>query len=170
MIKKNMNRYEDPYLIINENGTKTKNPNKITINQHIISVRHIGQFADSKEMVQITRQGKKFKTDTSNKIFTTQRLWSQSQEAGLMKTIEDTFHNQIENIINNKITDHNAISQYYALWCARYKAKIKGIPPGEKVIRIRNSMSKDAVEKQDLDNINQPVKLILPKHKSSRCR
>lgn len=160
-MKKNKNRYEEPSLVIDENGKKTKNPNKITINQHVISVNHISRFADSKGIIQITRQGKKFPADTRNVIFTTQRLWSQSQEAGLMKNIEDSFHNQIEDIIDKrKITDHNAISHYYALWCARYIAKIKGIPTGEQVVRIRNPMQKDAVEKLDLDNINQSVKII----------
>lgn len=153
--------YEEPYLTINENGEKTKNPNEITINQHIISARHISRFADSREMVQIKRQGKKFQTDTQNNIFTTQRLWSQSLEAGLMKSIEDSFHNQIQVIIDkNIITDHNAISLYYALWCARYIAKIKGRPTGKKLINICNPMPKDAVEKLDLDNINQSVKII----------
>lgn len=106
------------------------NKYKITKNQHIIPIESIKRFTNDNNEVYIKNLLSKNKKTSSvnpkDSIFTVKRFWSEIDETGYMKLIEDNFQFLVDKIINNKLDKFNPkenkiIWKMYLLW--RYRVE-----------------------------------------------
>lgn len=106
------------------------NKYKITKNQHIIPIESIKRFTNDNNEVYIKNLLSKNKKTSSvnpkDSIFTVKRFWSEIDETGYMKLIEDNFQFFVDKIINNKLDKFNPkenkiIWKMYLLW--RYRVE-----------------------------------------------
>lgn len=110
--------------------TSKENEYKITVNQHIIPVESIKRFTKIDNKVNIknllSKNKKISRVNPKDSIFTVKRFWSEIDETGYMKSIEDNFQLIVDQIINNKLSRFNfkenkVIWKMYLLW--RYRVE-----------------------------------------------
>lgn len=110
--------------------TRSGNPNKLTLNQHVFPFRSIQRFANQsgRVSVQDVNRGKIRHAKPSDIVFCARRAWDERAEAGYMKHIEDEFQKIARSIVNGQavtITPEQkpAIDRMFALWYmrARYR-------------------------------------------------
>lgn len=106
--------------------TRKKNPNRLTVYQHVYPHRSIARFADNDGWVSVhdmTRR-KVRRAKPNDAIFCARRAWDQRAEAGYMKDIEDRFQSIAEALIDGQgtissVEDKQAIERFFALWYMR---------------------------------------------------
>jgi hypothetical protein len=84
---------------------RTRNPNSLTVDQHVFPSKSIERFTDQRGRVsvhelhraQVIRAKK-----PDNAIFCARRAWDQRAEAGYMKRIEDDFQKIVGPIVEGK--------------------------------------------------------------------
>jgi len=105
---------------------RRKNPNRLTVYQHVYPQRSIARFAGQDGRVALhdlsRRQVRRAKPRDS--IFCARRAWDQRAEAGYMKDIEDRFQVLAEALIGGQRTissaeDREAVERFFALWYMR---------------------------------------------------
>ncbi len=141
-------RYETP---------QAKNPNRMTINQHVFPRRSIARFAENGK-VEVRRVGvpESFRVQPTDSISCARRVWDQKTER-LSKPIEDRFQSLAEAVIslpNLKFTNNDflAVTEFYALVLTRIRfrehpidaKRLVGIEPGR-------AFSKDTQEFINVD-------------------
>lgn len=98
--------HEKPILGEDSNGVIRKNPNNITIRQHIISAKHLGAWSLDNKTVLVKRIGYNKNVNRfipfNDELFCILRLWDQGREAHF-KLIEDNFHTQFKLILKDGI-------------------------------------------------------------------
>lgn len=106
--------------------TRGKNPNRLTVNQHIYPRRSIARFAGDDKRVDVhdvvrcqIRRAK-----PQDCIFCARRAWDQRAETGYMKDIENRFQSLAEIIISEQSTissveDKQVVERFFALWYMR---------------------------------------------------
>lgn len=106
--------------------TRPRNPNSLTVNQHVFPSKSIGRFADQSGRVSVhdLRRDKVFRTRPGNSIFYADRAWDQRAESGYMKRIEDDFQRLVAPIVDGKVQTipteaKAAIDGFFALWYMR---------------------------------------------------
>jgi hypothetical protein len=121
--------------------TTTKgNPQRITLNQHVIPRRYIEAFTDDNDLVEVlcVDNNIKFKANPQSTVFCAKRVWDQKAENGWMKDIEDTFHRAVSVYFNEDVPIPNQIAtDFFLLWHIRsilaknppQPGKIVGISP-----------------------------------------
>lgn len=120
-------RHEKP-LQTNEHG---KNPNKITINQHVIPNKHLLEWSSDGKMVEVFDiESKKSKyLPAKSSYFCVMRLWDQWTESKMLKINEDNYQSQIELMKNGgDFTNLNYVIEYYVLLCVRVRVANKERP------------------------------------------
>jgi hypothetical protein len=102
--------------------TIKKNPHQLTIEQHFHTAHAISLFYDSDKKVEVNElsSGEIFKRHKRAKIFCTKRTWDQRAETGYMVPIENSFHEEIDNIKSFSERNHQTISKYCLLWRFRH--------------------------------------------------
>jgi hypothetical protein len=105
--------------------TRPKNPNRLTIKQHVFPVRSIEPFVGQSGCVAVfdTVRGKLRPARPRDEIFCAQRAWDQQTETA-MGRIEDAFQGIVYPIIRGKVDaiepeQKPAINTMFALWCTR---------------------------------------------------
>lgn len=90
-----LSRHERPLSKTEDHGN---NPNKITVNQHVIPKKHILEWSTNGVSVEIYDiENKKFKKLlATSPYFCVMRLWDQWTESNMLKTNEDNYQSQIE--------------------------------------------------------------------------
>ncbi len=96
--------HEKPRLGEDSNGVSRRNPNNITIRQHIISAKHLGSWSLDNKTVLVKKIGSNKNANRfipfNDELFCVLRLWDQGGEAHF-KLIEDNFHIQFKLILKD---------------------------------------------------------------------
>jgi hypothetical protein len=110
--------------------TRPKNPNNLTLNQHVFPSKSIERFTDQSGCVSVHRlhRAETICVKPNNPIFCARRAWDEGTETGYMKRIEDDFQRIVDPIVEGKTQNlasdfKAAIDRAYALWYmrARYR-------------------------------------------------
>jgi hypothetical protein len=110
--------------------TRPKNPNSLTLNQHVFPSRSIERFTDQGGCVSVHRlhRAEVIRIKPNNPIFCGRRAWDEGTETRYMKRIEDDFQRIVDLIVEGKTQSLSseskvAIDRAYALWYmrARYR-------------------------------------------------
>jgi len=106
--------------------TRPRNPNRLTVNQHVFPSKSIGRFTNHGGHVSVRdlQRGEVIRAKPDNAIFCARRAWDQRAETGYMKRIEDEFQKIVGPIVDGKVAtlvpEHKpAIDRMYALWYMR---------------------------------------------------
>lgn len=107
--------------------TRPGNPNRLTLNQHVLPTKSIERFAAADGHVDVRLLGprdKVIRPRPDNSIFGASRAWDQRAESGYMKRIEDRFQQVADAVLAGKTTivsaeERTAIDWMYALWYQR---------------------------------------------------
>jgi hypothetical protein len=113
-------------------GEKTgpRNPNRLTLDQHVFPNKSIERFAgaDGRVAVQWLDRKKIIRLKPTNPLFCADRSWDQKEETGFTKKIEDAFQEAVIPIIEGTVTSvlaevRPAVDRMYSLWYwrARYR-------------------------------------------------
>jgi hypothetical protein len=91
-------------------------------NQHFHSAHAISKFCAADNLVEIyfKNQSRAERKGKNAKNFTTRLTWNQNAELGYMRSIEEKFHNEMNDIKDRQNRNHNAITQYHLLWSLRF--------------------------------------------------
>jgi hypothetical protein len=106
--------------------TRPRNPNRLTVDQHVFPSTSIERFADEKGYVSLhdLRRERIIRVKPRNAIFCASRAWDERTETGFMKRIEDEFQQIIGPIIEGKAgsiepEQKRVVDRFYALWHMR---------------------------------------------------
>ena len=84
--------------------TQPKNPNGLTLKQHVFPLRSIKRFVDQSGRVSVSDKlrGQVRPRAPDDILFCARRAWDQRAEAGYMKQIEDRFQMTVQAIIDGQ--------------------------------------------------------------------
>ncbi len=106
--------------------TRPRNPNSLTVNQHVFPSKSIERFTNQSGNVSVhdLHRAKGFLAKPKNAIFCASRAWDERAETGYMKHIEAEFQEIVDPIVDGKTEtlapEHKAaIDRMYALWHMR---------------------------------------------------
>jgi len=89
MYKKDHSPHEAPSETLDENGNRIKNPNRITVNQHVIPQAHLKEWLGDENLLAIYRkQGGEPVERSPKSAFVVARLWDQPAEQGMIISAE----------------------------------------------------------------------------------
>jgi len=110
--------------------TRPRNPNRLTINQHVLPAKSIERFTNRSGRVLLhdLRRGREILVKPDNSFFCACRAWDERAETGYMKCIEDEFQKIVDSILNGRIAvlapeDKAAVDRMYALWHMRSRCR-----------------------------------------------
>jgi hypothetical protein len=110
--------------------TRARNPNRLTLDQHVFPAKSIERFADAdgRVAVHLLHRDKIVRVKPDNPLFCADRSWDQRAETGFMKQIEDAFQEAITPIVEGRAASISAearpaVDRMYSLWYwrARYR-------------------------------------------------
>jgi hypothetical protein len=131
--------------------TRPRNPNRLTVNQHVFPLKTMEQFAqDGRISVRLIVRDKVQPMKPNNALFCARRAWDQRAEAGYMKQIEDEFQVIIAPIIDGKLEvitpeQKPIIDRMYALWYMR--ARLRDLE--EQEIQLKGIAGDDLTKEQE---------------------
>jgi hypothetical protein len=107
-------RYEKP---------QKGNPHGLIVSQHVFPAASIARFAGHDNRVEIydLQRGKPRRAGPKDNIFCAMRAWTNKEDSGFMKDIEDAFQGLARNIIDGTQSgmgdrDHITVNNFYSLW------------------------------------------------------
>jgi hypothetical protein len=131
--------------------TRPRNPNRLTVNQHVFPLKTMEQFAqDGRISVHLIARGDVRSIKPDNPLFCARRAWDQRAEAGYMKQIEDEFQATTAPIIDGKVgvitpAQKPIIDRMYALWYMR--ARFRDLE--EQEIQLKGVVGDDLTKEQE---------------------
>ena len=117
-----ISRHEKPLVIKDKSGEKTRNPNRIVINQHVIPRKHILKWSTEGKMVKVCEisTGKQKLFAAAKSYFCVMRLWDQWVEVNMLGPNEKNYQKQIRLFEEQKSFTHQEyIMAYYVMLCVR---------------------------------------------------
>lgn len=106
--------------------TRPRNPNSLTVNQHVFPSKSIERFTDQRGRVSVheLHRAAVICAKPDNAIFCARRAWDERAETGYMKRTEDDFQRTVGPIVDGKAQTlaselKAAIDRMYALWYMR---------------------------------------------------
>jgi len=156
-MKKNA-RHERPIVENNKDGKKVSNPNKITINQHVIPEKHLLRWSkDGKAVtfIELPTLNEKI-LPAGNPYFCVMRLWDQATEAEMLKVNESNFWQQIDMLdAGQPFSKPGYITEYYAMLCVRISVANKERPHSPSIFSdISHDSTKSELEKNELSMVD----------------
>ncbi len=155
-----LTRHEKP---LPKSGEYESNPNKMTINQHVIPIKHLLEWSSNKGMVEVFDiESSEFKTlHTKSQYFCVMRLWDQWTESVMLKGNEDNYQNQIELMKNDgAFTNLDYVMEYYVLLCVRFWVAYKERPDDSSIISsISHEQNQSELEDNELE-MDGPIHII----------
>lgn len=96
---KNQTPYERPIFGIDRNGKMRKNPNNLTIKQHILSAKQLSEWSVNGKTIHIRDipSGESRNIPPDNEYFGVQRLWDQEIEQVFLKGLKTNTKNRWQN-------------------------------------------------------------------------
>ncbi|MBR1175386.1 hypothetical protein JQ617_15595 [Bradyrhizobium sp. KB893862 SZCCT0404] len=110
--------------------TRPRNPNRLTIDQHVFPLKSIKRFVgqSGRVSVRLLTRDKVIQARPNGAVFCASRAWDHRAETGYMKRIEDDFQRVVDPIVEGRSSvvleeDKHSIDRMYALWYmrARYR-------------------------------------------------
>ncbi|WP_176086922.1 hypothetical protein [Martelella sp. HB161492] len=118
--------YDDETKWSKPEKTRPKNPNKLTILQHVYPTKSIARLINEDGKVEVLDllRGRSRRAKPSDPIFCARRAWDQRAESGYMREIEEQFQEIAERTIANQCgiteaTDKRSVERFFALWYMR---------------------------------------------------
>ncbi len=106
--------------------TRSRNPNSLTVNQHVFPSKSIKRFADQNGRVSVHKlhRAMVIRVKPDNAIFCACRAWDERAETGYMKRIEDDFQKSVGPIVEGMVQTlaselKATIDRMCALWYMR---------------------------------------------------
>jgi hypothetical protein len=136
--------------------TRPRNPNRLTVNQHVFPLKTMEQFAqDGRVSVYLIPRCEVRSAKPNNPLFCARRAWDERAEAGYMKRIEDEFQAIVAPIIDGRVgtiaREHKpAVDRMYALWYMR--ARYRDLE--EQEIQL-NGIAGDVLTKEQEENLEK---------------
>ncbi|PZW75185.1 hypothetical protein DFS21_11392 [Pseudomonas sp. 2848] len=119
--QKDHSPHEKPIEKLSEDGKRVKNPNEITVNQHVIPQAHLKQWLGGEDLLTIINKssGEPLKRSPKNS-FVVARLWDQPTEQGMIKMNEDNYQQQLKLFAETgSIVRSPWITEYFVMLAAR---------------------------------------------------
>ncbi|WP_175687263.1 hypothetical protein [Burkholderia multivorans] len=165
MYKKNHSRHEAPLVVQSTEGKKIRNPNEITVNQHVIPQAHLKEWSRGEGLLNVfDKQKESWLTPAPHDAFTVQRLWDQWTETTFLSSNERNYQNQASLIKTSQpIESHEHISAYFYMLCIRARVAAKERPDYPSIMELSSSPStQDELEDIELQNVGSSVHMSHP--------
>lgn len=150
-----LSRHEKALIIKDKNGKSVRNPNEITIHQHVIPRKHILKWSIDDKMVKVyeSSSGDEKRLAASSPFFCVMRLWDQWTEVEMLGTNEDNYQKQIRLFWEKQpFTHHEHIMAYYVMLCVRTWVANKERPDYSSIItNLSYEPTKAELEDNELD-------------------
>ncbi|WP_122390344.1 hypothetical protein [Pseudomonas savastanoi] len=154
--------HEKPIEIVDEHGKKTKNPNRITVNQHVVSQKHQEQWAGTNKLLSVVNKltGERL-VRAPKDAFVVTRLWDQPGEA-MVKSTEDWYQTQLGILkTEGAISRHSLITEYFVMMAARAWCAEKERPLYDSIMEPPiNVPSQAELETDELEQVNESVRVV----------
>lgn len=163
MYKKNHSKHEKPIVQVDAQGNREKNPNRITVNQHVIPEKHLEHWADAKGLISIFNTHAKVESPMRPRdAFVVERLWDQAGEHRLLYSNEVNYHKQVDRITAGKpISEHQHLSAYFTMLTARtivaHEARPDCTPNLE---RLNYTLTQAQLEEMEVENAGSHVHML----------
>lgn len=154
--------HEAPSEMLDENGIRLKNPNRITVNQHVIPQKHLKEWLGGETLITIHRkQGGDPVHRAPKNAFVVARLWDQPAEQGMIKINEDNYQQQLKTLREQgSIARHAFITEYFVMLAARAYFAAKERPYYASIMKPPHWMpSQVKLEEDEVKQINETVRL-----------
>ncbi|MEP8849220.1 hypothetical protein ABKU49_05770 [Enterobacter hormaechei] len=169
--------HEKPMFGEDTNGVLRRNPNNITIRQHIISAKHLESWSSDNKTVFIQKIYSNNNADRfipfNNELFCVLRLWDQGCEADF-KLIEDKFHTQLDLILKDGLSadvNYTHLVDYYKSVVIRCCLSRRERPHYEIDSDLAGEHSKEQLERiewESVDNESGFVSIPVPERADSQ--
>ena len=113
--------HEKPIEKLSEDGKRIKNPNEITVNQHVIPQAHLKQWLGGEDLLTVIDKssGERLKRSPKSS-FVVSRLWDQPTEQGMIKMNEDNYQQQLTLLAKTgSIARSPWITEYFVMLATR---------------------------------------------------
>jgi len=162
MYKKIHHPHESPLSIHDANGKKKRNPNEITVNQHVIPQAHLREWSREDGLLNVFDKKKNsWITPAVKDAFSVQRLWDQWTEQTFLGTNERNYQNQAALIKKLKPIENNEhISAYFFMLCIRAYVAGRERPDYTSAMEVFSKVSNQReLEEVELKNVGSTVHL-----------
>lgn len=165
MYKKNHTPHEKPLIVSDDQGNKKRNPNEITVNQHVIPQAHLKEWAREDGLLNVfDKQKQSWITPAPQNAFVVQRLWDQWTETTFLGTNERNYLNQADLIkASQPIESNEHISAYFFMLCIRAAVAAKERPDYPSFMEFSSPPpTQSELEEIELRNVGSSVHLAYP--------
>lgn len=117
-----LSRHEQPVVLKDNEGKKISNPNRITVDQHVIPQKHILEWSTDGKMVDVCNvsNGKVKSLAASSSFFCVRRLWDQWVELKMLGSNEKNYQEQLCLFKKQQpFSKQEHILEYYIMLCVR---------------------------------------------------
>lgn len=163
--KKNHPPHEVPLVVQDAQGKTRRNPNEITVNQHVIPLAHLKEWARPDGRLNVfDKQKGSWITPAPEDAFTVQRLWNQWTEKTFLGTNERNYQNQVSLIkASRPIERHEHISAYFFMLCIRADVASRERPDYPPAMILSSpAPTQEELEEVELQNVGSSVHMSYP--------
>jgi hypothetical protein len=156
MYKKNHHPHEVPLVVQDAQGKARRNPNGITVNQHVIPQAHLKEWARPDGLLNVfDKQKGSWITPAPADAFTVQRLWNQWTETTFLGTNERNYQDQVALIkVSRPIEHHEHISAYFFMLCIRANVTSRARPDHPPIMELSSpAPTQSELEEIELQNV-----------------
>ena len=132
------------------------NPHDLTINQHVLPAASIARFAGGDRRVDLcdTLRGINRRALPADEIFCARRAWTNREERGFMKSIEDAFQGLARNIIDGTVSsigdaEKATVNAFFSLW--KWRADRRSLPEQEIQAKMVTGVPRTRDEEEALE-------------------
>jgi hypothetical protein len=154
--------HEKPIEKLNEHGKRVKNPNEITVNQHVIPQEHLKQWLGGKKLLTVIDKlsGEPLQRAPKNS-FVVARLWDQAAEQGMIKTNEDNYQEQLALLKQTgSIARSPWITEYFVMLAARAYVAAMRRPLFASIMEPPSFVPSQAeLEQDEIDHVGATVRI-----------
>lgn len=165
MYKKNHHPHEAPLVSMDGQGKRTRNPNEITVNQHVLPQAHLKEWIRPDGLLNVfDKQRSLWITPAPENAFTVQRLWDQWTETSFLGSNENNYQAQARLIKNLcPIECHEHISVYFLMLCIRAKVASNERPDYPSIMESAFQFpSQGELEEIELENVSSSAHISYP--------
>ncbi|XXF08132.1 hypothetical protein J3Q00_19400 [Pseudomonas sp. D2-3] len=163
MYKKNHIKHEKPVVRVDAQGNRKKNPNQITVSQHVIPQAHLNEWIDTKGLLSVYNTA----TGSAGPIrpvdaFVVERLWNQWAERRMLYSNEVNYQKQVDLIkLGEPISNHQHLSAYFTMLCSRMVVAHKKRPHyPSTMMELNYTASQAELEELEISNLKSHVHMI----------
>lgn len=118
--------YDDETQWSKPEKTRPKNPNQLTLSQHVFPTKSISRLTNAQGKVEVydILRGRSRRAKPTDGIFCAKRAWDQRSESGYMLEIENQFQEIAEKTVVDQcgiadVEQKRRVNRFFALWYMR---------------------------------------------------